>query len=118
MQHSEQPLDLFKRCAPVGAAPSKDVTCDAAKSRLPCTKGERESVSDNFSIDIEPMCTRYDGGDLICEVKRPESCRLSTFLSTASTCISGDLEVSNAQALSEQHMQNSNNMKTNFGSVL
>lgn len=69
--------------------------------------------------EIELVCVRYGGDDLIHETKRSESCPSFTQISSSAPIpIFGYLEVSNAIALSEQNMRNSKNLKMTAGLAL
>ncbi|KAK6003731.1 hypothetical protein QM012_009502 [Aureobasidium pullulans] len=69
--------------------------------------------------EIELVCVRYGGDDLIHESKRPESCPSFTQVSSSAPIpIFGYMEVSNAVALSEQHTRNGKDRKMTAGLAL
>lgn len=69
--------------------------------------------------EIELVCVRYGGDDLIYESKTPESSpSFAEVSSSAPIPIFGYLEVSNAITLSEQHTRNSKDLKMTAGLAL
>lgn len=69
--------------------------------------------------EIELVCVRYGGDDLIHETKRSESCPSFTQVSSSAPIpIFGYMEVSSAIALSEQNTRNSKDLKMTAGLAL